>query len=308
MTSTEETQALLPVTPELLPCPKCESENVSFSGYGRGVYCIICKDCCIQTKFYQAKADVIADWNTRRISHSPPALERVVDWQAERGADDQILPAEAQESWIADAMRVLQRTTGGGRTLPENDKKTEDLCADPVAGVLENKAGGLWYRRWFKAQTRVNELEALLANPPKHKFWGPGEPDCPRDIKAANGELHTLRCRVCGLDNPRDDACTPPDANTVSTCDTLARRMGGRFALATLTPSALSGDAGEPVAYLHTLHMEGGQTYERLTMHNGLDPDDARVTAFGIPGRDYSEEYSVSTTPLYALPSHQGAE
>lgn len=74
-------------------------------------------------------------------------------------------------------------------------------------GVAENKAGGLWYRRWHTAQTRVNELEALLANPPKHKFWGAGEPDCPREVKAPNGELHTLRCKACGLDNPRDDIC-----------------------------------------------------------------------------------------------------
>lgn len=73
--------------------------------------------------------------------------------------------------------------------------------------VAENKAGGLWYRRWHSAQTRVNELEALLANPRKHKFWGAGEPDCPREIKAPNGELHTLRCKACGLDNPRKDTC-----------------------------------------------------------------------------------------------------
>jgi hypothetical protein len=34
-----------------------------------------------------------------------------------------------------------------------------------------------------------------------HKFWGAGEADCPADIKASNGELHTLRCKVCGKDN-----------------------------------------------------------------------------------------------------------
>ena len=35
----------------------------------------------------------------------------------------------------------------------------------------------------------------------KHVFWAAGETDCPRDIKAANGELYTLRCKVCGSDN-----------------------------------------------------------------------------------------------------------
>lgn len=39
----------------------------------------------------------------------------------------------------------------------------------------------------------------------RHVFWGAGEPDCPREIKCSNGELHTLRCKVCGEDSPRLD-------------------------------------------------------------------------------------------------------
>lgn len=35
-------------------------------------------------------------------------------------------------------------------------------------------------------------------NLPKHKFWGAGEQDCPPELKAPNGELHTMRCKVCG--------------------------------------------------------------------------------------------------------------
>lgn len=42
----------------------------------------------------------------------------------------------------------------------------------------------------------------------RHDFWGAGEADCPDDIKAGNGELHTLRCKACGQDNPRDDVCS----------------------------------------------------------------------------------------------------
>lgn len=33
---------------------------------------------------------------------------------------------------------------------------------------------------------------------PKHKFWGAGESDCPQELKGSNGELHTMRCKVCG--------------------------------------------------------------------------------------------------------------
>ena len=43
----------------------------------------------------------------------------------------------------------------------------------------------------------------------KHCYWGAGEPDCPREIKAGNGELHMMRCKVCGRDNPRDSVCIP---------------------------------------------------------------------------------------------------
>jgi len=42
---------------------------------------------------------------------------------------------------------------------------------------------------------------------PKHQYFRVGDIDCPREIKARNGELHTLRCRICGQDDPRDDAC-----------------------------------------------------------------------------------------------------
>jgi hypothetical protein len=54
---------------------------------------------------------------------------------------------------------------------------------------------------------QAERLRGFIDNPPKHRFWGAGEPDCPRDIKAGNGELHTLRCKACGLENPRNDIC-----------------------------------------------------------------------------------------------------
>jgi hypothetical protein len=64
---------------------------------------------------------------------------------------------------------------------------------------------------------------------------------------------------------------------------------------------------GEPVAWMHTLHMEGGQTCTRLREDDGTDEDEPRRTAFGMPGRDYSEEYPVTSQPLYAHPSSEQA-
>lgn len=57
------------VTQGLDPCPLCQSFEVEFGGYGRGVYCIICKDCCIQTKFYPSRDAAATAWNTR-TAHS----------------------------------------------------------------------------------------------------------------------------------------------------------------------------------------------------------------------------------------------
>lgn len=48
------------------------------------------------------------------------------------------------------------------------------------------------------ARHRIETIAALRANPPKHEYWMPGEPDCPREIKASNGELTRLRCKHCG--------------------------------------------------------------------------------------------------------------
>lgn len=46
-----------------------------------------------------------------------------------------------------------------------------------------------------------------VGGPLKHDYWRPGEPDCPREIKGGNGELHTLRCKRCGQDDPRSEIC-----------------------------------------------------------------------------------------------------
>lgn len=53
----------------------------------------------------------------------------------------------------------------------------------------------------FQAKTawKMGWDAAVDALSRKHIFWGAGEPDCPREIKAGNGELHTLRCKVCGV-------------------------------------------------------------------------------------------------------------
>lgn len=55
-----------------------------------------------------------------------------------------------------------------------------------------------------------------------------------------------------------------------------------------------AGRDAEPCAYLHTLTYETGEGREKLS----FDPENG----FGVPGKDYSESYSVSIEPLYTHP------
>ena len=104
-------------------------------------------------------------------------------------------------------------------TKAEHQHEKNPIVGD---GFYQNKKPGTFGRsEWldlllcvqFGHTTCIRALEIieremdLLANPPKHVYWGAGEPDCPKDIKAPNGELHTLKCKVCGLENPRDSKC-----------------------------------------------------------------------------------------------------
>jgi len=76
--------------------------------------------------------------------HTPDALAKIIDPDAWH----ETLPADGcGVYWI------------GRRN--EARAKAEAII-NTISAREYNKAGGLWYRRWFKAQNRVNELEAAL--------------------------------------------------------------------------------------------------------------------------------------------------
>lgn len=58
--------------------------------------------------------------------------------------------------------------------------------------------------------------------------WGPGDPDCPPEIKTRSGELHTLRCKVCGQDIARVDTICFGKQDTHPTELLVQNRAGGR--------------------------------------------------------------------------------
>lgn len=67
----ETTQALLPVTPELLPCPKCGGRAfIPPHPTGFPVWCVI--DRCLRLPPRETKAEAITAWNTR-LAHSLPS-------------------------------------------------------------------------------------------------------------------------------------------------------------------------------------------------------------------------------------------
>ncbi len=80
-----------------------------------------------------------------------------------------------------------------------------DNMTNQLAQADEDKA--ILAAKLEAAEIENNRLKEFIANPPRHKFWGAGEKDCPREIKAGNGELHTLKCKACGAENPRNDIC-----------------------------------------------------------------------------------------------------
>lgn len=77
--------------------------------------------------------------------------------------------------------------------------------ADHIALWLESNAEDNSIE-WLACRI-VEAHEAVLRNPPKHEYWMPGEPDCPRDLLAGNGELHTLRCKKCGNEDAASKIC-----------------------------------------------------------------------------------------------------
>lgn len=97
---------------------------------------------------------------------------------------------------------------------PIRDNKTvwlvgcdsEDCPAMPLlcGNARKVDAAKAWNSRTASVDRKAIAVE-VIRSAPKHKFWGAGEPDCPREIKAPNGELHTLRCKNC--DNPRFPVC-----------------------------------------------------------------------------------------------------
>lgn len=120
-----------------------------------------------------------------------------------------------------DAMVEFDDEAGVDYTIAKLREELAELYARPIDENAEKGRRTAIYQKGPSIIGRLQHIDHLqrykiaflehrltkALNPPKHRFWGAGEPNCPREIKAGNGELHTLRCKVCGQDDPRDNYC-----------------------------------------------------------------------------------------------------
>jgi hypothetical protein len=95
---------------------------------------------------------------------------------------------------------------GEGSDGKRNNNRT--IFRSDAALIAEAAADCADKAAYWKARALAAEMSPeAFDRAPKHRYWGAGEPDCPREIKAGNGEIHTLRCKICGLDSPRNPIC-----------------------------------------------------------------------------------------------------
>jgi len=77
-----------------------------------------------------------------------------------------------------------------GYGIEEASRTAREAIQEDDAGVVQHR--------------RVHPEECP---PRRHDYWYAGQPDCPPELKAG-GELHTLKCKACGKENPRDQSCS----------------------------------------------------------------------------------------------------
>lgn len=118
------------------------------------------------------------------------------------------------ESEIATAREYgyswMKETAKAQATIAELVEAGDALRSFAEIYVGADSAGALYseFSAWDAAKSAAPVSQA------KHDFWYAGQPDCPPELKAGC-EIHTLKCKVCGMENPRTPFC-------------VARKEGGK--------------------------------------------------------------------------------
>lgn len=220
--------------------------------------------------------------------------------------------AYRQESGEAEIPDFLKRQVGllPPASMPEwrdddgREGRREGAEEDPINWKAEWEATSLLR---IKDAAEIERLRAMIENPPKHNYWRPGELDCPKDILAGNGELHTLRCKACGLDDPRNQTCF---AGRVPRQD----REGGGWRAIESAPRD-----GTPILIYfakRTGRLEGAYRVEWHNLHGETTPedgswcvDDEKFGPYALRGWCSGDEVGWQPLPAAPTPIHpQGEE
>lgn len=118
---TDKAQALLPVTPELLPCPSGHTKSTRDCNNIYGSWWVRCAEGeCSWRTAGDTEAEAIAAWNTRSQSHSLPGnVDAAAAWLFDNrwsvphpmGCRWQEAPRSTQEAWTAYAKGVAAALT-----------------------------------------------------------------------------------------------------------------------------------------------------------------------------------------------------
>jgi hypothetical protein len=132
--------------------------------------------------------------------------EELLDSVPYRNAQSVSIPTTNLHRLIT-IIREAQWCYSAARPIPASEVGEVEMLNDIAVMMSEFVDNWPQPKRVDTALKLIAKTLRAALDPPKHMFWGAGEPDCPHEIRAGNGELHTLRCKVCGEDNPRDDRC-----------------------------------------------------------------------------------------------------
>ena len=245
--------------------------------------------------------------------------------------------------------RAFDPTTPNGRLMVAVCGELMPALSSPVADggdwvLVPREPTEAMIDAWFNSpregSPRNDEhftppYQAMLAAAPtatpggKHRYYYAGEPDCPREIKAGNGELHTLRCRVCGQDNPRG-ACAAPTAPAGEDAAAIGWKACRRqvFALCEHTQDTVgdtpfeNGRRHEAKGIARAMNAFGPEDCSVLRAALASTPAQAEPVAYRYRGKgrfadaewtyiddvnlnpDYSREHT-EVEPLYAAPAGQ---
>lgn len=164
-----------------------------------------------------------------------PNIQAALKIIADRVATKQLRPSEAatlyeirmhleQRPFMEDAgvANYLRAHPEDAETLCSLRPSSDDLPSEnheaPMLREIDKLRCQLDYANrlicdWWKPQTtseavhREYALGATKVKTQRHKYWYAGDPDCPPELKAG-GEIHTLKCKVCGVKDARSPFCS----------------------------------------------------------------------------------------------------